>query len=128
MKVRDLHLVPAIALGLLFCVPSRAKEPLIPPTVVKISPAGMMRGSTVTYVIEGRSLSDATDVLFDAPGLSGKVTEITDVPEKIMAPRAGQDLEAQVPLGLKQTAELEIVSTPDTQPGIHRFRVKTPKK
>jgi hypothetical protein len=127
MKVRALHLVPAIALGLSFCTPSRAKEPLIPPTVVKISPAGMMRGSTVTYVIEGRSLSDATDVLFDAPGLSGKVTEITDVPEKIMAPRAGQDLEAQVPLGLKQTAELEIVSTPDTQPGIHRFRVKTPQ-
>jgi hypothetical protein len=127
MTTKALLFVPVMTLGLAFCIPLRAKEPLIPPSVVKISPAGMKRGSTVTFIIEGRSLSDATGVLFDAPGLSGKLTEITDVPEKITAPRAGEDLEAQVPLGEKQTAKLEIVSSPDTQPGIHRFRVKTPQ-
>jgi hypothetical protein len=85
----------------------------------------MKRGSTVTFTLDGRSLSGASGVLFDTPGLSGKVMEITDVPEKITGPRAGEDLEAQVPLGKKQTAKLEIVSSPDVPPGIHHFRVKT---
>jgi hypothetical protein len=125
MTTRTQLCVPALALGLALCIPLRAEEPLIPPSVEKISPAGMKRGSTVTFTIEGRSLSDATGVMFDAPGLSGKVMEITDVAEKITRPRAGEDLEAQVALGTKQTAKLEIVSSSDVPPGIHRFRVKT---
>ncbi len=127
MTTRTLLCVPKLALGLALCVPLHAEEPLIPPTVAKISPAGMKRGNTVTFTIEGRSLSGATSVLFDAPGLSGKVMEITDVAEKITGPRAGEDLEAQVPLGKKQTAKLAIVSSSDVPPGIHRFRVKTPQ-
>jgi hypothetical protein len=99
---------------------------MIPPSIAKISPAGMERGETVTFTIDGRSLSDATEVIFDAPGLNGKVTRITDIPEKITGPRAGEDLSAQVPLGKKQTARIEITAAKDALPGIHRFRVKTP--
>jgi hypothetical protein len=86
----------------------------------------MERGNTASFTIEGRNLSGATDVIFDAPGISGKVTQIADVPEQIKAPRAGEDLGAQVPLGKKQSATLEITVTNDAWPGIHRFRVKTP--
>jgi hypothetical protein len=99
---------------------------MIPPSVASISPAGMERGSTANFTIEGRNLSDATEVIFDAPGMSGKVTRIVDVPEQITGPRAGEDLEAQVPLGKKQTATLEVTVANDASPGIHRFRVKTP--
>ena len=99
---------------------------IIPPTVSKISPAGMERGTTAVFTIEGRNLSDATEVLFDAAGMSGKVTGITDVPEKISGPRAGEDLGAQVPLGKKQSATLELTVAADAWPGLHRFRVKTP--
>jgi hypothetical protein len=115
-----------LVFGLALCVPLCAEEPIIPPTIAKISPAGMERGGTATFAIEGRSLSDATVVIFDAPGLSGKVTEITDVPEQITGPRAGVDLGAQVPLGKKQSAKLEITVAKDASPGIHKFRVKTP--
>jgi hypothetical protein len=115
-----------VALGVALSSTLGAEGPMIPPTVARISPAGMERGSTVSFTIEGRSLSDATGLVFDAPGLSGKVTQITDVPEKITGPRAGEDLEAQVPLGKKQTATVEITAAKDTSPGIHRFRVKTP--
>jgi len=86
----------------------------------------MERGNTATFTIEGRNLEGATEVIFDAAGMSGKLTAITDVPEQITGPRAGQDLEAQVPRGKKQTAELEIAVAKDAAPGIHRFRVKTP--
>jgi hypothetical protein len=103
-----------------------AFQPIIPPTVTTISPAGMQRGTTATFAIEGRNLSGATEVIFDAPGITGKLKEIQDVPEKITGPKAGEDLVAQVPLGKKQSAKLEITAAKDTEPGIQRFRVKTP--
>jgi len=115
-------------------LPGRAEEPvhlavispIIPPSISRISPAGTERGKTATFTLEGRNLSGATGVLFDAPGMSGKVTQITDVPEKIAASRAGEDLGAQVPLGKKQTATLELTIAKDASPGIHRLRIKTP--
>lgn len=101
-------------------------EPIIPPEVLNISPAGMQRGTTATFAIQGRNLAGATEVIFDAPGIVGKLTEIADVPEKISGPKAGEDLAAQVPLGKKQSAKLEVTVEKDVAPGIHRFRVKTP--
>jgi hypothetical protein len=98
---------------------------IIPPTVSRISPAGMERGKTAIFDIEGRNLTDATEVLFDAPGMTGKVSAIADVPEKLTGPRAGEDLGAQVPLGKKQIAKLEITIAVDARPGLHRFRIKT---
>jgi hypothetical protein len=126
VRTRTLLLVTSVALGLAISSPSYGEGPIIPPSVSSITPAGMERGRTATFAIEGRNLSDATEVIFDAPGLSGKVTQITDVPEQITGPRAGEDLEAQVPLGKKQTAKLEITAAKEVLPGIHRFRVKTP--
>jgi len=100
--------------------------PIIPPSVTAISPAGMQRGTVSNFTLEGRNLSDATEILFDAPGMIGKISEIKDVPEKIEPPKAGEDLGAQVPLGRKQTAALAITVAKDAIPGIHRFRIKTP--
>ncbi|MFZ0745473.1 MAG: hypothetical protein WAM85_13765 [Terracidiphilus sp.] len=114
----------ALELALVFVV--AAEEPIIPPTVSSISPAGMRRGTTATFTVEGRNLAGATEVIFDTPGLAGKLTEIVDVPEKISGPIAGEDLSAQVPLGKKQSARLVITAATDAEPGIHRFRIKTP--
>ncbi len=116
----------AIALELGIALPVYAEEPIISPSLSTISPAGMERGGTATFTIEGRNLSGASEVIFDASGLTGKVNQITDFPEKITGPRAGEDLEAQVPRGKKQTANVEVTVVKDAMPGIHRFRVKTP--
>ena len=113
MKTRNLLLVAGLVLGLLPVLRLCAEEPMIPPSVASISPAGMERGSTANFTIEGRNLSGATEVIFDAPGMSGKVTGIVDVPEQITGPRAGEDLDAQVPLGKKQTATLEVTVAQD---------------
>ena len=123
MKTSTALLSHLCVLGLTLC--AGAEAPMIPPSIAAISPAGMERGSTVIFTIDGRSLSNATEVIFDAPGLSAKVTGITDIPEKITGPRAGEDLAAQVPLGKKQTARIEISAAKDALPGIHRFRVET---
>lgn len=113
-------IAPALTLA------ATASEPIIPPAVANISPAGLERGTTASFEIEGRNLADATEVIFDSPGLSGKLSEITDVPEKITGPKAGEDLGAQVPLGKKQRAKLAVTAAKDAVPGIHRFRIKTP--
>lgn len=126
VKVRNLLDIHCLAVALALSLPLRAEEPMIPPTVAKISPAGMQRGSTATFTVEGRSLSGATALIFDAPGLHGKINQISDVPEEITGPRAGVDLSAQVPLGKKQTARLDISVAEDARPGVHRFRLKTP--
>ena len=125
MKSMD-RLLGCGAMGLALTSLVFASEPIIPPTVSTISPAGMQRGTTASFSLEGRNLAGATEVIFDAPGLSGKVTGIVNVPEKITGPIAGEDLSAQVPLGKKQSAKLEVVAAKDAMPGIHRFRIKTP--
>jgi hypothetical protein len=126
VKASKLLLIAGLVLGFSPAPFSCAEEPMIPPSVASISPAGMERGNTASFTIEGRNLSGATDVIFDAPGISGKVTKIADVPEQIKAPRAGEDLGPQVPLGKKQAATLEVTVANDALPGIHRFRIKTP--
>src|ERR1700733_6558902 len=126
MRTRALFFAMSFSLGMLSVLSLFAEEPIIPPRITKISPAGMELGSTAIFTVEGRNLSDAKAVIFDVPGVSGKLTEITDLPEKITGPRAGEDLGAQVPLGKKQTAKLEVTVAKDASPGIHRFRVQTP--
>ena len=115
-----------LAGALVWVLPVLGQQPIIPPTVAKVSPAGLERGTTATFDLEGRNLSGANSVFFDGPGINGKVIEVREVPEKITGPRAGEDLSAQVPLGRKDTAKLEISVTDQAMPGIHRFRVKTP--
>ncbi|HEX4231541.1 MAG TPA: hypothetical protein VHZ07_22925 [Bryobacteraceae bacterium] len=126
MKVKTLLTTGLmLALGASLRLPVRAEEPIIPPSISKVWPAGMERGRTATFTIDGRNISDAKNVIFDAPGITAKISGITVVPEKITGPRAGVDTTAQVPLGKKETAKLEVTVANDVEPGIHRFRVQT---
>jgi len=72
-----------------------------------------------------RSLEGAKNVIFDAAGITAKISGITEVAEKITGPRAGVDLVAQVARGKKATARLEVTAAKDVEPGIHRFRIQT---
>ena len=65
MKTRNLLLLPCLALGFSSAMPLCAEEPIIPPSVAAISPAGMVRGSIASFTIQGRNLSGATEVIFD---------------------------------------------------------------
>ncbi len=104
----------------------RAQMPTIPPTVTRVSPPGLRRGSTAVLTLEGRSLAGAQAVLFDASGLTGKFLEVKDLPEEAKRPRPGVDTGAAVPLGVKQETRLEVMAAPDAEVGLHRFRVQTP--
>ncbi len=124
MKVKLLSELVFI-LGASLALPIRADDPIIPPSISKVWPPGMERGRTSTFTISGRSLSGAKEVIFDSPGITATISEITLVPENSAGPRAGVDTSAQVPLGKKETAKLEVTVAKQVEPGIHRFRIQT---
>jgi len=103
-----------------------ADEPIIPPALSRISPAGMERGTTANFKLEGRGLTAARAVLFDAPGFTAKIQNVSAIHEEIKAARAGVDLVASVPLGVKSEAQVEVTVSKDVEPGIHWFRIQTP--
>lgn len=124
MKVKILHCVSLFALAIPSILPLRAEEPIIPPSLSKIWPVGMERGNTATFTLVGRNLSDAKAVIFDAPGITGKISQITDLPEATVDRK--KSTEAAVPLARKQSALLEITVAKDVLPDVYRFRVQTP--
>ena len=126
MKSKNISFVIFGILILALAAPFRADEPIIPPTVDKVWPAGMERGTTMTFKVDGRNIAGADEVIFDSPGITAKVSQVTDVPEKITGPRAGVDLSARVALGKKQTAQMEITVAKDVAPSLHYFRIHTP--
>ncbi len=103
-----------------------AQLPTIPPSIYRVSPIGVGRGSTAVLTIEGRTLAGAQAVLFDSPGLAAKVLGIRDLPEEVKPIRIGVDLGARVVQGPKQEAQLEVTVGHDVEPGVHMFRVQTP--
>jgi hypothetical protein len=118
VKIKILLCVSLIAL------PLCAEEPIIPPSLSKIWPVGMERGSTATFTLDGRNLSGAKAVIFDAPGITAKISQITDLPEEKASGKFSTA--AAVPLAKKQTALLEITVAKDVPPEVYRFRVQTP--
>jgi hypothetical protein len=125
MKFKILLPELVLTLGASLALPMRGDDQIIPPSISKVWPAGMERGRTATFTIDGRSLSGARNVIFDSPGITARISGITIVPEKITGPRAGVDTLAQVPQGKKETAKLEVTVAKDVEPGIHRFRIQT---
>ena len=123
MKIRILHCVSLFALAIPSVLPLRAEEPIIPPSLAKIWPVGMERGSTATFALEGRNLSGAKAVIFDAPGITAKISQITDLP--VEAAERKFSTVAAVPLAKKQSALLEITVAKDVPPDVYRFRVQT---
>src|SRR5580692_6914329 len=124
VKIKILRCVSWFALAVPSVLPLHAGEPIIPPSLSKIWPVGMERGSTATFTLDGRNLSGAKAVIFDAPGITAKVTQITDLPEEAASGKFST--EAAVPLAKKQTALLEITVAKDVPPEVYRFRVQTP--
>ena len=122
MKSKVLPALILFSLGLAFTLPLRADNRIIPPEIAKVRPVGMQRGTTATCTLDGRNLSDIKAVIFDAPGISTKVVQVTDVPEV----RAKIGEAAPVPQGKKQTATLEVTASKDVEQGLHWFRIRTP--
>src|SRR6185436_11145681 len=100
-----------------------------PPTVNFTSPAGMQRGTSGIFLIEGTGLAGASEIVFSEPGLAGKILEVSEVPESRLA------LEAKVTVvakpyfedPVKMQARVEIKADDWMAAGTHQFRMITPR-
>jgi hypothetical protein len=127
MRSKVSILLTLLALGVNLAASLRADDRVIPPSVAKVWPVGMQRGTTATFTLDGRNLSDVKTIIFDSPGISAKVTQLADAEEeKRILPPGLVETEAPVPRGKKQTATIEITAAKDVAPGLHWFRIRTP--
>jgi hypothetical protein len=106
-------------------LPLHADDRVIPPAISKVWPVGMQRGTTATLSIDGRNLADIKDVVFDAPGITAKVSQVTDVVEE-KPKKATFTTDAPVQRGKMQTAMIEVTAADNVAPGLHWFRLRTP--
>jgi hypothetical protein len=116
-----------LSLGAVFSAPLRGDDRVIPPSVAKIWPVGVQRGTTATFTLDGRNLSDIRTVIFDSQSISAKVGQINEAEEeKKVLPPGLVETKAPVTLGKRQTATIEVTVAPSVAPGLHWFRVRTP--
>jgi hypothetical protein len=99
-----------------------AESPTIPPSIDRVWPAGIQRGTTAMAMIEGRNLEGAQALLFGFEGIRGRVLSVTAIPETEM----GDALAAPIPKGKKQQAKVELTVAAEVNAGLHGFRVQTP--
>ncbi|MCI0419301.1 MAG: hypothetical protein L0312_08795, partial [Acidobacteria bacterium] len=100
-----------------------------PPTVSFTSPAGMQRGTTGIFLVEGTGLESASALVFSEPGLSARILEVDKVPKSRLA------LETKVAVvarpyfqdPVKMQARVEIKAEEWMAAGTHLFRVITPR-
>ena len=93
------------------------------------SPAGMQRGTSSIFLIEGTGLAGASEIVFSEPGLVGKILEVGKVPESRLA------LETKVTVvakpyfedPVKMQARVEIRAEDWMATGTHLFRMITPR-
>ncbi len=103
-----------------------SQTPQIPPTISTLWPVGIRRGTSQTFVLDGRNLAGARAFLFDAPGLHARLLSVVDVAEQAQKIRINVDLSAEVPRGKKQRAQITVTASAAVTPGIHWFRIQSP--
>ncbi|HEY7510010.1 MAG TPA: hypothetical protein VIG50_07130, partial [Vicinamibacteria bacterium] len=97
-----------------------------PASIGSARPTGGQRGTTVTVTVEGNNLADASAVLFDHQGLSGRIVKSEDLgpdvierdPESTGAPIEDRARDYRL--------AVEVTVGPDVPLGRHSFRLLTP--
>ncbi|MGB2715141.1 MAG: hypothetical protein WBC51_13245 [Vicinamibacterales bacterium] len=99
-----------------------------PPTLQKLTPTGVQRGTQVTVTIVGTNIGDATRLIFSEPGFTSKITAVKEVPiEKMVVPKGVVRTDAPIDDKARRF-ELTVVVTiaKDVPHGMHGFRLHTP--
>ena len=100
-----------------------------PPTLSFTSPAGMQRGTTATFLVEGTGLAGASEIVFSEPGLTAKILEVNAVPESRLAleTKLTGVVKSYFQDPVKMQARVEIKAEAWMATGTHLFRVITPR-
>jgi len=100
-----------------------------PPTVNLVAPRGVARGTTVELTVEGLNLANAQAILFDRPGIKGRIVRVKELPDLPDVRLGSNGTVSTVDLGPlpprnQVTVELDIDA--DANIGPVGFRLQTP--
>jgi len=100
-----------------------------PPTVNVVAPKGIARGTTVELTVEGLNLANADAILFDEPGIKGRilrVKELPDLPDIRLGSNGTPSTVDLGPLPPRNQVTVELDIDPDAKIGPVGFRLQTP--
>ncbi len=100
-----------------------------PPTVNVVAPKGIARGTTVELTVEGLNLANADAILFDEPGIKGRilrVKELPDLPDIRLGSNGTPSTVDLGPLPPRNQVTVELDIDPEAKIGPVGFRLQTP--
>lgn len=126
-------LCAAIAAAVAFAQTEKADHPTgnrtTPPTITSVAPRGMARGTTVEFTVEGLNLANAQGILFDQPGIKGRVLrvkELPDLPDIRLGSNGTLSTVDLGPLPPHNQVTIEVDVSPEAPVGPVGFRIQTP--
>jgi hypothetical protein len=118
------RLVCLLLMILVSALPIGAQVPH--PYLMTISPVGGTRGKTVTVTIEGVNLSGASAILFDKPGLSGKIVLNAETARTEPGPSTDPTRRFEGDRAVRNRLQVEVTIDPSASPGEYQLRLVTP--
>ncbi len=97
------------------------------PFSTNIAPLGAQRGTTVTMTIDGANLSGASEVLWNKPGLTSKLTFNAETQRERPKLAEGQTGQLVIDKLVRNKLTIETTIAADAAPGIYNYRIKTPR-
>jgi hypothetical protein len=100
-----------------------------PPTINVVAPRGIARGTTVELTVEGLNLAKAEAILFDEPGIKGRilrVKELPDLPDIRLGSNGTPSTVDLGPLPPRNQVTVELDIDPEAKIGPVGFRLQTP--
>lgn len=109
--------------------PSPTGNRTTPPTLNVVTPKGVARGATVELTVEGLNLANAKAILFDQPGVKGRIVRVKELPD-LPDIRLGSNGTVSTidlgPLPPRNQVTVELDVDPDANVGPVGFRIQTP--
>jgi hypothetical protein len=121
ISMRKLLILPTIAAAMTATAAAQIAQPYL----TSISPSGALRGSKVTFTIEGFNLVNAGDVLWSRSGIESTVTLNSEIARE--APRPSKDPTKKLSgdRGVRNRLTIEASVAPDAAIGFYSFRIRT---
>src|SRR5579864_1462984 len=102
---------------------------ITPPTLEKVSPVGVARGTTIEMTMEGLNLAKASAIYFSEPGVTGRIVRVKELPD-LSDIRLGSNGTLSTvdvgPLPPRNQVTVEVDVSPDAAVGPVGFRLLTP--
>jgi hypothetical protein len=112
-------------ISLMLLMAATAQAQVAQPYITTTSPMGGKRGTTVTFTVDGYNLTDASEVLWNKPGIASRIvlnSELVREPHTRSSPTATLIVDKST----KHRLTIEAKISAEAIPGFYTFRIRTP--